>query len=374
MKIGILITSVGAFGKTGFYNSQEIGLAKELAALYEEIIIYKAVDYLDEISVNSIDGYRNIRFIQVPARKIGTNGFIDCRTMDSSIDVLVYFSDTQLAVSTVYRWCTRNRIKMFPYIGVTKSHSNSGVIQFMINLLFKKNITVYKKCTCFVKTPSIKYELNSLGVNNCIVAPVGLDVSLINKDYKNIDADTIKYEIGFVPGDKVLLFIGRLTEEKQPKKMIEVFKEINRIKPEYKLLMVGKGELKEEVISLIDSYNLRDDVQIIDQISNSDIWKLYRIADCFVNLNRQEIFGMAILEAMYYGCKVVAWEAPGPSFIIENGKSGYIVNNDTSLIDNIINNVTDISQVAHERVLGKFTWKSAAAIMAEFIEKRGNYG
>lgn len=34
---------------------------------------------------------------------------------------------------------------------------------------------------------------------------------------------------------------------------------------------------------------------------------------------------MAILEAMYYGCKVVAWDAPGPNLIIENGKSGWLV-------------------------------------------------
>ena len=43
MRIGLLITSIGNFGQKGFYNAQEIGLAKELDKLFDEVIVYKAV-------------------------------------------------------------------------------------------------------------------------------------------------------------------------------------------------------------------------------------------------------------------------------------------------------------------------------------------
>ena len=83
------------------------------------------------------------------------------------------------------------------------------------------------------------------------------------------------------------------------------------------------------------------------------------MADSFVNLNRPEIFGMAILEAMYYSCKVVALKAPGPDLIIENGKSGWLVRYDEEVIEKIMDN-SDISKEAHMRVIDEFTWESSA--------------
>lgn len=90
------------------------------------------------------------------------------------------------------------------------------------------------------------------------------------------------------------------------------------------------------------------------------------MADSFVNLNRQEIFGMAILEAMYYGCKVVAWDAPGPNLIIENGKSGWLVRDDEEVIEKIMDNA-DISKEAHMRVIDEFTWESSAKNILEAV-------
>lgn len=75
---------------------------------------------------------------------------------------------------------------------------------------------------------------------------------------------------------------------------------------------------------------------------------------------------MALLEAMFYGCKVVAWTAPGPEFIIENGKSGYLAKSK----DDIIEKITDdkiFSYAAHERVISNFTWKKTSEIMSKVI-------
>ncbi len=98
--------------------------------------------------------------------------------------------------------------------------------------------------------------------------------------------------------------------------MIEIFSEILKIDVNYKLLMVGSGKLKEIVIAKIKELGIQYKAQMLENIPNSDIWELYRFSEAFINLNQQEIFGMAILEAMYYGCKVVAWKAPGPIILL----------------------------------------------------------
>lgn len=112
---------------------------------------------------------------------------------------------------------------------------------------------------------------------------------------------------------------------------------------------------------------MEDAVQLVGRIPNSDIWELYRLANTFVNLNQQEIFGMAILEAMYYGCKVVAWKAPGPNLIIENGKSGWLAESNEKMMEKILD-TTDFGEETHCRVLREFTWESSAGKMKQIIK------
>ena len=156
-----------------------------------------------------------------------------------------------------------------------------------------------------------------------------------------------------------MLFIGRLIEEKQPIRMIEILSEIRKIDPGYTLIMIGTGELKSVVENRIMKLGLTDNVQMIERVPNSEIWELYRMANVFINLNQQEIFGMAILEAMYYGCKVVAWKAPGPNLIIENTKSGYLAANNEEVIKFVLD-TTDITEEAHKRISSDFIWGSSA--------------
>ena len=368
MRIGLLITSIGNFGQKGFYNAQEIGLAKELDKLFDEVIVYKAVPLSAEKSKSLIDGCENSTLYQVPVRSHGINGEWDCSIMDTTLDALIYFSDTQLAVPKVFKWCCQNNIKMYPYIGVVKSHSTNKLKKAIIDAVFKRNVAVYKKCTCFVKTPTVAEQLGELGIEKTVVTPVGLDISLLHSDYANFTPEEIKKKYGYSTIDKVLLFIGRLTKEKQPIRMIEILSEIRQKDQSYKLLMVGTGELKAAVEEKIKELALENNVQLIERIPNSDIWELYRFADAFVNLNQQEIFGMAILEAMYYGCKVVALKAPGPSLIIENNISGYLVGT-TEKIAEYIMDQKDISISAHNRIADNFTWKSVSKRMIQIISE-----
>lgn len=357
MKIGILITSISNFGQKGFYNAQEIGLAKAVAKLCGRVEVYKLIPIDQDKKTEKICENAELHFI--PAKNSGINGVINVDDLEKSLDALIHFSDTQFSVPKVYGWCVKNVIQYVPYIGVVESHSTSKLKQVITNLLFRKNLAVYRKCACCVKTPTVQQQLRGMGVKNTTVTPVGLDLDLLHADYETASVSELKKKYGYRESDKVLLFIGRLIDEKQPVRMIDILAEIRKKDTDYKLLMVGTGELKVAVETRINELELQDAVQVVERIPNSDIWELYRLADAFVNLNQQEIFGMAILEAMYYGCKVVAWNAPGPNLIIENGKSGWLVKSDAEVIEKIIDE-TDVSVEAHDRVLRDFTWDSSA--------------
>jgi 1,2-diacylglycerol 3-alpha-glucosyltransferase len=359
MRIGITVLSVGCFGNSGFYNLQEVGLAKALDKLCEEVKVYKLVSKKESPVVETISGTRHATIAFLPVKTIGSNGIPDMSLFDNTLDALVCFSDTQLMLPKVYRWAKKHNIFFLPYIGVTESHSTSKIKKTVVNLLFKRDLAVYRKNRCLVKTPAVEQRLRTFGVNNITVAHIGLDITLLKDDYEAYIPEELKKIYDYQETDKVLLFIGRLTNEKQPIRMIEIFSRLVIKDKNYKLLMIGAGELLSAVKSKIKELNLEESVQIIERIPNSEMWKPYRFAEALVNLNRHEIFGMAILEAMYYGCKVVAWEAPGPNLIIENGISGWLANSNQQVIEKI-ENTTDISKEAHNRILKKFIWENTA--------------
>lgn len=254
-------------------------------------------------------------------------------------------------------------MKLLPYIGVLESHSVSRIKRLMIDGLVRRNLRVYKKCHCLVKTPAVEKQLKSKGATQVTIAPVGLDLSLLNADSAKCDATELKRKHGYAADERILLFVGRMIDEKQPLRMVEIFKEVAQRDERYTLLMVGTGELADDVAAEAARSGLQNKIRRIDRIPNSEIWELYRLADAFVNLNQQEIFGMAILEAMYYGCKVVAWSAPGPNFIIEDGVSGCLCENDADMVDSILHREIS-AEKARERIMNAFTWHVTAGLIA----------
>lgn len=368
MRLGLIVLSIGDFGKKGYYNLQEIGLAKELDLFCEEVKVYKLVAKKQTSKTECIDGTKHATITYLPSKAIGTNGIPDISMLDSSMDAYVCFSDTQFMFPRIYKWAIKNGIKLFPYIGVTVSHSANRIKEFIINTLFRRNLKIYRQCDCFTKTPSVQLFLKKNGIANAFVIPVGLDLSLTKSDYDKYDVVELRQKYGFERKDKILLFIGRMIEEKKPMDVIEVLNTLADKNENYRLVMVGTGELKGNVEKRIKDFGLVDKVKMIDRISNSDIWELYCIADCFVNLNDQEIFGMAIMEAMYYGCQVVAMEAPGPNLIVENGVSGFLVKNKLEMIKAIEKGKIEKENMRN-RIVREFTWRASAEKMMAIIGK-----
>lgn len=368
MRIGIVNLSVSSQGQKGFYTSQEVGLARALDRYCEKVKVWRLVSNDQKGALEKLEGCRSATVEYVPAKRIGNNGMVDCSLLDRELDVLICFADIQLKVPTAYRWAMKNKIRFLPYIGVLESHSNSRLRQRIMGILARRNLRIYRSCVCLAKTPEIVERLEGKGVSQTVLVPVGLDVPLLKRDYRKYDVTALKSKYGYGETDKVILFVGRMIQEKQPVQMTELFARLAAADGRYRLLIVGSGELKETVIGKIRECGLERKVSMLERIPNSDMWELYRLAEASVNLNRQEIFGRSILEAMYYGCPVVAWRAPGPSFIIEDGVTGWLVDNQEDMLTRVREIIGEdggrrnsaMAEKAHERIEKEFTWNRAA--------------
>ncbi|EOU1150945.1 glycosyltransferase [Clostridium perfringens] len=362
MKIGILVTNIGNFGAKGLYNSQEIGMAKSLNNDGHSVEIYKYLDNKVQTSVEESKIREGINIKYIPVKSIGTHGISNLSEIETDIDYLIYFSDIQWMLSKVNKWCLKNNIELIPYVGVIESNSLNIKTKFIANIIAFRNILIYKRNkNLIVKTPYVKKRLEKKGVISRVV-PVGLDLDLLKTDYYMYNRSELRKKYNISDEERVILFIGRLDEEKNPEQAVEILNTLIKRNLKYKLVMVGDGLLKYKVLEHVKKLKIEKNFVYFNSIQNKDIWEIYRISDYFINLNKNEIFGMAILEAMFYECKVIALEAPGPNFIIENDKSGYLVNSNEEIIDKILNS-KNVQSIAHKRIVRNFIWNDIGKII-----------
>lgn len=370
MKLGLLCTMRNGFGKKGYYNSQEVGLGRQLVKDGHQVIIYKAVPPSKggRIETDTIEPSLNIMYI--PMKGIVRHGYCDVSLIDKDLDGLLCFADNQLFLPHVMRYCEKNQIRFVPYFGTTRSMYTSPR-GHLINSLFRVFVAPrYRSMQVLAKTPSIRRELAGMGIRNVVPAPVGINFSMLRQDFRDFDPMLLRQEMGYSPEDVLVFSVARMELDKRPQDMVEI---LNRIKDakNFKLLIVGKGPLRGEVDQKIHRYGLSDRVRILESVPYEDMWKLYRMADYFLNLNRDEIFGMAIMESVYYCTPVAAIRAPGPSTTLKGMKGHHLCKDDDEIARVLCEPGPDQADLedSSRRIVKKFSWEKCASAFERLVER-----
>lgn len=123
---------------------------------------------------------------------------------------------------------------------------------------------------------------------------------------------------------KILLSVGRLSEEKDHACLIAAFAELAERFPDWTLRIVGEGELRGDLERQVADLGLRDRVDLPGAIKEIDVE--YRRASLFVSPSRYESFGLATAESLINGTPAVAFDdCPGTDRLIENDVNGLLV-------------------------------------------------
>lgn len=116
----------------------------------------------------------------------------------------------------------------------------------------------------------------------------------------------------------LVLFLGRLTVQKNPWQFLEVASRIHRIRPDVRFVMAGEGPMTGTLMERSVALGLDHNLIFAGKVSRKEAEALYAQADCFVMPSLSEPFGLVALEAIAHGVPVVLSRQSGASEVIEH--------------------------------------------------------
>ena len=183
---------------------------------------------------------------------------------------------------------------------------NKGIVPFLEKILLTRIRYDYQI------TPASNF-LNHKNVNPKItVIPNGVDLALFKKQ-------KIKKTKDFV-----ILFVGRLVKIKGLIYLIRAFREINKIYPKAKLLIVGEGEEENYLKSQVKKLKLKKRVKFLGTLSYNKLIKTYQTSDLFVLPSISEGQPLTLIEAWAAKLPVIVSSVGENPKMVKNGINGYL--------------------------------------------------
>lgn len=186
------------------------------------------------------------------------------------------------------------------------------------SLLYFRSVKKYKKVLGV--SPSVLDECifkNKLAKKFKLVSNP-IDFEFLNKQYTNGQK---KFDI---------CFVGRLTEQKNPLRFVSIVQKIKKIDNDVKAVIVGGGELEQEVCGKIISENLSDNISVVGYKKNP--FEYLNKSRMLFLTSEWEGFGLVLVEAMAMRLPVAATKVGGTSQIVQ-GCSGVLCESDNDYVD-----------------------------------------
>lgn len=123
---------------------------------------------------------------------------------------------------------------------------------------------------------------------------------------------------------KNALAVGRFTYQKGFDRLLEAWKEVHASCPDWKLDIVGDGELKEVMQRYVADNGLADIVTLVPPAERMD--EVYKSASMVVLSSHYEGLPMILLEAQAYGLPIVSFACKcGPKDVVTDGVDGFLI-------------------------------------------------
>lgn len=139
----------------------------------------------------------------------------------------------------------------------------------------------------------------------------------------SVDRAAVRHALGLPEGARVLAAVATLKRQKGHRYLIEAAALAVARTPALHLLLIGDGELRDELVAQTRAAGLEGHIHFLG--SRQDVPELLAASDGFVLPSLWEGLSMALVEAMAAGLPAVATEVSGTSQVLVPGETGWLV-------------------------------------------------
>lgn len=193
--------------------------------------------------------------------------------------------------------------------GIKKSLEKSDVIVTVSNSAKEDIIKYYGK----------KYE------NKIKIVEPGVNLDKYKQEFSTEYTEEILFKLGIKKNDEFMFTIGTLQKRKNILNIIRAFNRYKENNSKLKLVIAGNpGDNYQEIINEYNSSKYKNDIKILNYISEEEKIVLYKNAKIFIFPSLYEGFGMPIVEAMAAGISVITSNISSMPEVL--GDAGILVN------------------------------------------------
>lgn len=154
----------------------------------------------------------------------------------------------------------------------------------------------------FCRLPSIKNLIEECSDKNAQLIHGVLNGPRIRDAHRRAREEEVRSKYAN-PDENLLVFAGRLSEEKNVPATIDVLSELP---PAYKLVVIGDGPEQDNVKKKLEQQGLRDRVTTLGELSHEETLTIIAAADGLLLPSHTESYGAVVFEGLALGCEVFA--------------------------------------------------------------------
>ena len=166
-----------------------------------------------------------------------------------------------------------------------------------------------------------KYKVDK----NIHIIPTGIDTERFHIEKQNQkELEKLRRDLKLSKDDFVLLYVGRLAEEKNVEFLLEAHATVIQNHPKVKLMIVGSGPDYEKFIHYSEKLKIMKNVIFTNAIPYDDIPAYYQLASIFVTASTTETQGLTLIESMAASVPVVCIDDESFNSFVVNDLNGYL--------------------------------------------------
>ena len=205
----------------------------------------------------------------------------------------------------------------------------------------KKAVRIFSKVCCntvdevIVPTEKVEELLRQYHVKRDIkVIPSGINLDKFDHlNYSEEEIETIRLEHGIQKENKVILYLGRVSQEKNIEELIRYMPAYLERHDDAKFVIIGDGPDCSRLKNLAKEMGCEGSILFLGEKPYDDIGKYYQMGDVFVSASKSETQGLTFIEAMASSLPVVAKEDRCLEGILEEGENGFFFQNEEEFHD-----------------------------------------